>query len=237
MRARDILITGGTGYVGRPLAGALCARGHRVTTLARPESLARVVSGAAVAGDALDAGSIRRALVPGATLVHLVGTPHPSPAKAASFLAVDLASIEASVAAASSAGVAHLVYVSVAHPAPVMQAYIDARRRGEAAIAAAGVTASILRPWYVLGPGHRWPVVLLPLTWLAEALPPTRAAAQRLGFVTLAQMVGALVAAVEEPPPTGTQRIVDVPAIRRVGSESIPSEEIAHPGQSRGNRL
>ena len=67
--------------------------------------------------------------------MHLVGTPHPSPAKAAEFRRVDLPSIHAAVAAVSSARVAHLVYVSVAHPAPIMHAYIEVRTEGEAAIA------------------------------------------------------------------------------------------------------
>jgi len=54
------------------------------------------------------------------------------------------------------------MYVSVAHPAPVMNAYIEPRMEVEAAIRAAGLNATILRPWYVLGPRHRWPYVLLP---------------------------------------------------------------------------
>jgi len=212
---RDVTITGGTGYVGRPLGEALVARGHRVRVLARAASLSRVVDGAtAVQGDALDAGSVERSLVAGATLVHLVGTPHPSPSKAAEFEAVDVASILASVRAASRARLPHLVYVSVAHPAPVMRAYVDARSRGEAAIVAAGLTATILRPWYVLGPGHRWPLIVLPLVALAERVPATRDSARRLGFVTLAQMVAALVHAVEHPPERGERRIVAVPAIR-----------------------
>jgi uncharacterized protein YbjT (DUF2867 family) len=224
---RDVTITGGTGYVGRPLGEALIARGHRVRVLARAASLSRVVEGAiAVQGDALDAGSVERSLVAGATLVHLVGTPHPSPSKAAQFEAVDLASIVASVRAASPARLAHLVYVSVAHPAPVMRAYVDARRRGEAAIVAAGLTATILRPWYVLGPGHRWPLILLPLMALAERVRATRDSARRLGFVTLDQMVTALVHAVEHPPERGERRIVDVPAIRaaRLDATDDPGE-------------
>lgn len=215
----DVLVTGGTGYVGRPLCAALVARGRRVRVLARSASLTRVAEGArAITGDALDVQSIARALPLKATLVHLVGTPHPSPAKAAEFRSVDLASIRASIAAAQTAGAAHLVYVSVAQPAPMMRAYVAARAEGEAAIREANLTATILRPWYVLGPGHRWPIVLVPLAKLAEAFPPTRDAAQRLGFVTLAQMLAALVAAVEDPPPAGTQRILDVPAIRRAPS-------------------
>ena len=88
----------------------------------------RVPAGAAaVAGDPLDPVSYAAAVQPGHTVVHLVGTPHPSPAKAAEFARVDLPSICAAVMAAVEKHAAHLVYVSVAHPAPVTQAYIAIR--------------------------------------------------------------------------------------------------------------
>jgi uncharacterized protein YbjT (DUF2867 family) len=96
-----------------------------------------------------------------------------------------------------------------------MHAYIEVRSAGERAIGQAGLTATILRPWYVLGPGHWWPVALLPIYAIAGLMPSLRDGATRLGLVTLPQMIAALVAAVEEPPPPGTRRIVDVPAIRR----------------------
>jgi uncharacterized protein YbjT (DUF2867 family) len=140
-----------------------------------------------------------------------VGTPHPNPSKAAEFQRVDLGSIRATVAAAQRAGVAHLVYVSVAHPAPVMHAYIAARTEGEALVTASGIPATILRPWYVLGPGHYWPYLLVPIYALLRMLPSTRAGAIRLGLVTRAAMVAALVQAVETPP-SGI-RIVEVPGI------------------------
>lgn len=218
---RDVLVTGGTGYVGRPLTAALVARGHRVRVLCRAASRDRVAAGARpMEGDALSPTAIAAAATDDGTLVHLVGTPHPSPAKAAEFERVDLASIRASVAAARAAGVAHLVYLSVAQPAPVMRAYVDARRRGEEAIAHGGITATIVRPWYVLGPGHRWPTVLVPIVKVLEWLPATREAARRLGFVTLAQMVAALVRAVEHPPGPAERRVVEVPAIR--GEDATP---------------
>ena len=214
----DILVAGGTGYMGRHLVPALLARGHRVHVLARHASLSRVPAGAtAVAGDALDADSYAaalRAIGPAATVVHLVGTPHPSPSKAAEFERVDLASIRAGIEAARRAGIAHFVYVSVAQPAPIMQAYVAVRAEGERLIRDARLTATVLRPWYVLGPGHRWPIVLAPLYALAELFPGKRDAARRLGLVTLPQMVNALVRAVEDPPPTASLRVVEVPAIR-----------------------
>jgi uncharacterized protein YbjT (DUF2867 family) len=165
-----------------------------------------------VCGDALDGESFAGGVAPADTLVHLVGTPRPSPAKAAEFRAVDLPSIRASVTAATRAGVRHLVYVSVAQPAPVMRAYVAVRQEGEELIRRSGLAATLLRPWYVLGPGHRWPYLLLPLYWLLERIPSTRPGASRLGLVTRAQMVSALVRAVEAVP-EGV-RVVEVPEIR-----------------------
>jgi nucleoside-diphosphate-sugar epimerase len=212
----NVLISGGTGYIGRRLAAALLTRGHNVRVLARRESVTRVPAGAtAVVGNALSAADVAAALTPDTTLVHLVGTPHPSPSKAAEFKAVDLPAALASVAAAAEQRVAHLVYVSVAHPAPVMEAYIASRVAAEAAITDAGLTATVLRPWYVLGPGHRWPMVLTPLYAILRRFSSTRESAERLGLVTIDQMVAALVRAVEHQPTSGTIRVMDVTEIRR----------------------
>ena len=194
---------------------ALLARGHHVRALVRPESLGRAPAGVTTSvGNALDASTFASAVTRTDTIVHLVGTPHPSPSKAAEFQRVDLPSILASVEAARRAQAAHLVYVSVAHPAPMMHAYIEARSAGERAIADAGLTATILRPWYVLGPGHRWPYLLLPFYAFARLIPSKRESAMRLGLVTLREMVTALVSAVENPPTTGSVRIMEVPDIR-----------------------
>jgi len=209
----DILVTGGTGYIGRNLIPALLARGHRVRVLTREQSTKRVLEGAtAIIGDALSERSVAASLRPNDTLIHLVGTPHPTPSKADQFEKVDLVSIRASVNAARQVGIEHLVYVSVAHPAPMMQAYLWVRTLGETMIREAGLTATILRPWYVLGPGRRWPLLLLPGYWLMEALPRTRESARRLGLVTLNQMIATMVAAVESP--ASGLRILEVPDIR-----------------------
>lgn len=220
----EILITGGTGYVGSRLIPRLLERGHRVRALARAGSEGKVPTGATpVTGDALVAESVETALRTGDTLVHLVGTPHPSPRKAAEFERVDLASIRASVGAGKRAGVSHLVYVSVAHPAPVMHAYIAVRTAGEALIRDSGISASVLRPWYVVGPGHKWALALLPLYGAARLLPATREGALRLGLVTLEQMVNALTIAVESPPPPRGVRVIEVPEIRSLRLPPRPS--------------
>ena len=215
---RTVLITGGTGYLGQALIPVLLARGHWVRALVRAGSEKKLPSGVEVViGDPLSADDVARSLIEADTLVHLVGVPKPSPAKAKQFRAIDLVSIQATVEAAAKAQPRpHLVYLSVAQPAPVMKAYIAVRQEGEALITSAGFDATLLRPWYVLGPGHRWPVLLQPVYALLRLFPPTRATAERLGFVTLGQMVNALVHAVEQP--AQGIRIMAVPAIKRCAS-------------------
>lgn len=213
MDRRTVFVTGGTGYIGRRLLPLLLGRGHTVRALVRPGSEARLPPGCtAIPGNALDQATLAGAIAPADTVVQLVGVPHPSPSKAAQFRAVDLVSGLASVAAAGEVGVRHFVYVSVAHPSSMMQAYIAVRTEVEAALRASGLNATILRPWYVLGPGHRWPYLLLPVYWLMERLPSKREAARRLGLVTLPQMLCALVTAVETP--AAGVRVWEVPQIR-----------------------
>jgi nucleoside-diphosphate-sugar epimerase len=165
-----------------------------------------------ITGNALVASTFAEHVAPADTLVQLVGTPHPSPRKARQFLEVDLPSVRASAEAAAQAGVSHFVYVSVAQPAPIMKDYIAVRATGEALVSAAVPRATFLRPWYVLGPGHRWAYGLVPLYRLAERVPAWRETARRLSLVTLEQMLAALVAAVENPP--ARVRIVSAPEIR-----------------------
>jgi uncharacterized protein YbjT (DUF2867 family) len=217
-----VFVTGGSGYIGRALLRRLSADGHTIRALVRAGSAAKLPPGTPwLAGDALDAASYRDGVPGGATFVHLIGTPHPSPAKAAEFRRVDLASIKAAVSAASHAAVAHFIYVSVAHPAPVMRDYIAVREQGEALIQATGIPATIVRPWYVLGPGHRWPYLLIPAYALLRSIPATRASALRLGLVTLGDMVATLAAAVSAPCRAGV-RVIEVPGIRAARHARLP---------------
>src|SRR5262245_20716961 len=214
--SRQVFVAGGTGYVGSRLIPRLLERGHRVRALARPGSESKLPPGCEVVpGNALEASTFAPRVAGCDTYVQLVGVSHPSPAKAAQFRSVDLVSAKASATAARQAAVSHFVYVGVAQPAPAMKAYVEARAEGEAFIRSLGLDATFLRPWYILGPGHHWPYLILPGYWIAELLPWTRDAARRIGLVTLSQMVSALVAAVENP--IRGIRVIDVPGIRRAG--------------------
>lgn len=212
-KRRCVFVTGGTGYMGRRLILLLLAQGHQVRALARPGSEGKLPQGCqVVTGNALNATSFESQVAPADTFVHLVGVAHPNPSKGAQFRSVDLPSGIAAVQAATNARVQHFVYVSVAQPAPVMKAYIEVRAECEQMIHQSGLNATVLRPWYVLGPGHRWPCLLLPFYGLLGLFPKTRDGARRLGLVTLDQMIAALADAVENP--ARSFRVVEVPEIR-----------------------
>lgn len=213
MQSREVFVTGGTGYIGSKLLRLLVGRGHSVRALVRSQSAAKLPSGAKPEiGDALT-DSYLDAVRGCETFVHLVGVSHPSPAKAAQFRSVDLTALRAAVKVAGAVGVLHFVFISVAHPAPVMKAYVEVRQQCEQFIRQSGLNATILRPWYVLGPGHRWPYALQPVYRLLELIPETRESALRLGLVTVEQIVAALVNAVENP--SAGISIMGVPEIRR----------------------
>ena len=213
---RRIFITGGTGYMGSRLIPLLAARGHEMVALVRPGSEDKLPAACSpVLGDALEGASYEQYLAGCHTFIQLVGVSHPSPAKAKEFVEIDQRSGIEAIRAAKRAGTDHFIYVSVAHPAPAMHAYIAARSVCEAELEASGLNATILRPWYVLGPGHRWPCALIPFYWLAERIPSTREGARRLGLVTVEQMLHALADAVENP--ANGVKVIEVPAIRAVG--------------------
>lgn len=127
----SICITGGTGYIGCRLIPLLLERGHALKAVARPGSENKLPANVTpVVADPLQDGSYTDAIRDCDTFVHLIGVSHPSPAKAAQFRAIDLPSVEVAVKAASAVGVRHFIYLSVAQPAPMMQAFIDVRAPG-----------------------------------------------------------------------------------------------------------
>lgn len=199
--------------MGRSLIPELLKRGHEVRALVRRGSESKLPVGCQLlTGDPLDRASFAHEIGPADTFVQLVGVAHPSPAKAKEFRSVDLKSASEAIHAAAEAGVKHFVYVSVAQPAPIMKAYVEARAEGEDLLRASGLDATVLRPWYVLGPGRQWPRLLKPFYWLMERIPSKRETARRLGLMTDAEMRGALVYAVENP--AEGVRVLSVPEIK-----------------------
>jgi uncharacterized protein YbjT (DUF2867 family) len=213
---KQVIVAGGTGYLGRPLIEKLCADGFEVRSVARPQSVTKVPHGCGViVGNVLDSRTYQDHVSAGSTFVHLVGVSHPAPWKTTGFRSVDLVSLEQSVAAAKQKSVRHFIFVSVAHPAPVMKAFVEVRIRCEEVLRTSGLCVTILRPWYILGPGHRWPYVLIPAYKAFEAIPATRKGAVRLGLVTRSEVISALAATVAGD--AKGVRIIETAEIRWIG--------------------
>ncbi len=73
-----------------------------------------------------------------------------------------------------------------------------------------------MRPWYVLGPGHYWPYLIIPFYKIFELIPSTREAARRLGLIKINQINSCIIYAVKNPP-EGI-RIYDVNDIKKFKS-------------------
>ena len=212
----NVFIAGATGYIGRHLVPELLSRGHIVRALTRASSANKLPRGVEpVIGDALDAHTFAYAIPPSDTFIQLVGVPHPSPSKAQQFREIDLVSIQQSASAAINTTIRHFIYLSVAQPAPIMKDYLAVRAEGERLLRESGLAATFIRPWYVLGPGHRWPYALLPLYWIWGAFPAHRDTAARLYPVKLADVVRAIANAVGE---ANGIRVIEAPEIRAAAS-------------------
>jgi uncharacterized protein YbjT (DUF2867 family) len=211
---KQVFITGATGYMGTRLTKQLLSKGHQVTALVRKGSEHKVAAGPAIiTGDPFDAATFRHSVHPGSVFVQLLGVAHPSPRKAQQFREIDLRSLEASADAAADAGVSHFIYVSVAMgPGRLMYAYRQVRREGENYCLRKQLHCTFIRPWYVLGPGHWWPILLLPFYGLAEIVPSWRKQARAKALVTINQMLDALMIAIEAIP--SPLRILEIKDIR-----------------------
>jgi uncharacterized protein YbjT (DUF2867 family) len=214
---KQIFITGGTGYMGIGLIKMLLEKGYSVKALVRKGSENKLPNGCNyVIANPFDSKSFAKEIPPGATFIQLLGVPHPGPKKKEQFKTIDLASVKASAIAAKEAGVKHFVYVSVAQtPTKIMRDYQQCRGEGEACIRSTQIPATFIRPWYVVGPGHYWPLLFLPLFKILEWIPSTSQKAKALRLVTLKQMLHTLLYAVENQPEAGVN-IIEIEEIRKM---------------------
>lgn len=214
---KQIFITGGTGYIGRRLTKLLLEKGYKVKALVRNGSENKLPNGCDyIIANPFDSKSFEKEIPAGATFIQLLGVSHPSPKKKEQFKTIDLASAKASAGAAQKAGAKHFIYVSVAQiPTNIMKDYQQCRAEGENYIRTTQIPATFIRPWYVAGPGHYWPLLLTPLFKILEWVPSTSQKAKALRLVSLKQMLKALVYAAGHTPGEEV-RVIEIDKIRKM---------------------
>ena len=210
-----IFITGGTGYIGKRLIKKLVSRGYDVTALVRKGSESKLPKGVrAIIADPFNASTFQEWIPKNAVFVQLLGVNHPSPGKKDLFREIDLKSVKISADAAVQASATHFVYMSVAMaPSNVMKEYQKVRKEAENVLQSKDLRCTFIRPWYVLGPGHWWPALLLPFYAIAELRPSWKQKARPKALVTIGQMLRTILHAIESSPQR--LRIVEIPQIRK----------------------
>ena len=169
-----VAIAGGTGFVGGAIAMALHASGETAIVLThRPFVSSALPDAVAVRrADVADDRSLAVALDGVEALVISLAFPNSpmeSPRVGRTFDAVDAAGTERLVAAAVTAGVRRIVYISGAGAAPdAARSWFRAKWRAETAVRRSGIPYTIIRPTWIYGPRD---VALNRFLGLAKRLP------------------------------------------------------------------
>jgi len=155
-----IVVSGGTGFIGREVVRHLLAGGHEVAVTTRDPARdpwdGRVRLEQAFAGDA---ASLGKAFTRADVVVHAIQFPnHPveDPSKGRTYMEVDGKGTEVAVRAAKRVGVRRFVYVSGAGAGQNRpQPWFQAKDRAEAAIRESGLEHALLRPSWIYGANDR----------------------------------------------------------------------------------
>jgi UDP-glucose 4-epimerase len=229
MSAR-VLVTGASGFVGRALVDALAGAGHRVRAASRQGAGAGFAAGV----EAVSTGDYRAPvdwapLLAGVdAVVHLAGIAHIGPAIGESEYDSVIRAATADLAAAcSKAGVHRLVFMSSVRaqsgaaaegvltendePRPT-EAYGRAKLRAEAAVRAAGVPWTILRPTMVYGAGAKGNLATLLRAADSPWPLPFAAIAGQRSLVSLDNLIAAVLFGLNSQAAAGQVYLVADPA-------------------------
>jgi NADH dehydrogenase len=153
----NIVVAGGTGFLGREITSALLEAGHKVTVASRSNPDTDPIDPRArwVRGDVMDPASLAAALEGARVVVDAVqfpNSPIETPRKGWTFERIDLGGTKNLVDAASSAGVAHFIGLSgVGAAEDARYHWLRFKWEEEQYIIASGVDYTIFRPSWVYG--------------------------------------------------------------------------------------
>ncbi len=173
---KNILVLGGTGFVGRAVCERLVERGGgsgmlRVPTrrLARGQVLRALPTVEVVEADVHEEAQLRQLLVGVDAVINLVAVLHGSEAV---FQRTHVTLPQTLARACTAGGVKRLVHISALGVGPQAPSlYLRSKTQGEAALQAAGLDLTLLRPSVIFGTEDRFLNVFAKLQALAPVLP------------------------------------------------------------------
>ncbi len=158
----EILVTGGTGFLGRHVARALIARGFLPRLLVRvgseiriPEDIRRACR--ITLGDATDPESVENAVQGTSAIVHLAGIVREFPGKGITFERLHVKATRNAVKAARRWEIPRFIHVSALGARPGGPgAFFDSKGRGEEIVRNSELRWTVFRPSAIFGSGDRF---------------------------------------------------------------------------------
>jgi NADH dehydrogenase len=200
----NVLVTGGTGFVGREICRQLRVAGHRVHLLARnPESpatreVAIHYSAKVHPGNVLDAGSLRGACAGIDAVIHLVGII--TELGDQTFENVHIRGTRNVVFAAQDAKVSHFLHMSaLGVRAGARSRYHQSKWAAEESVRHSSLGWSIFRPSIIYGPGDGFVNLFAKIIRFSPVVPIFGGGKMKLQPVSVKSVGAAFVKAISEP--------------------------------------
>jgi len=224
-----VLVTGGSGFVGREITRQLIAVGHSVRVLARGKKPA--VNGVeTVTGSVLLPDSLSTACSGCDAVIHLVGII--SEVGGQTFERVHAEGTRHLLAAAARAGICRHVQMSALGTRPeAASRYHRSKWDAEQAVRASGLDWTILRPSLIYGPGDGFVNLFVGLSRWSPVLPVIGQGTSLVQPVAVEDVARCFVGALGEPHSIG--QTLDVCGPNRLSFNAVLDEILAATGRRR----
>ncbi len=177
MQYREVLVIGGTGFVGAHVCRALIARGYLPRLLVREGSEARIPEDVrrncrVTPGDVTIMESVENAALGTGAIVNLAGIIREDPDKGITFESLHVGAARHVVASAKRLGITRVVHMSaLGARAGGPTGYFDTKGRAEEIVKGSGLEWTIFRPSVIFGPGDMFVNELARILRLAPVFP------------------------------------------------------------------
>jgi UDP-glucose 4-epimerase len=223
-----ILVTGSSGFVGRPLVAALAAQGHAVRAVVRRDMTFPDGVETVVVPDLAEQCDYKALVKDIGIVIHLAGIAHTGPQiSERDYDRVNRAATAALAAATAAANVERFIFMSSirAQCGPAAErilteaddphptdAYGRSKLKAEAAVRASGVPFTILRPVLIYGPEVKGNFASL-VRIAASPLPlPFGAIKSRRSLLAIDNLVAAVLHVITQPATSGLTYVVADPS-------------------------
>jgi uncharacterized protein YbjT (DUF2867 family) len=198
----NIVVLGGTGFVGSHLIPRLSGLGHRLTVLSRNPSakpeLSVLPNVKLAAVDVYDAAALQTAVRGADAVINLVGILNEKGFGGGGFRRAHVELTQHVIAACKATGVRRLLQMSALNAGRGESHYLKTRGEAEAAVKASGLDWTLYQPSVIFGPGDGLFSRFKSLLAIAPVLPLARASA-KFAPVYVGDVVAAIVQTLDDP--------------------------------------